>query len=120
MVKNKKLFDEHEIAGNPDYKITNKKAKWKICLGVLLIIFVTTITIYSAKKLIQQKQEMEQIDEIIASIQAEIFIKQCQLDKMYCCGYKDEESCNKWLEKGCVESNGTPAINCTTIFEKTE
>lgn len=120
MVKNKKLFDEHEIIGNSDYEIKIKHTKkWNIILCLLLITLATAFAIYAIEIMMQRKQEKLQIDEIISSIQSEIFIKQCQLDKMYCCGYKDENSCNKWIEKGCTEPDGSPNINCATILEKT-
>ena len=118
MVKNKKLFDEHETINISDDVIDIKRTKvWNKVLALLLIISVITFSIYIAKIMIERKREKQKIDEIIASIQSEIFIKQCQLDKMYCCGYKEQTSCDKWVEKGCTEPDGALEINCTSILE---
>ena len=119
MVKNKTLFDEHEIVANSNYEINVKRTKkWNIILCLSLIILATAFAIYTIEIMMQRKHEKQQIDEIISSIQSEIFTKQCLLDKMYCCGYKDDTSCNKWTENGCTETDGSPTINCATILEK--
>lgn len=82
----------------------------------LVAIFLLSIVSYISIGIIQREQERQRIDEIVNSIQNEIFLKQCHLDKMYCCGYKDKEACEKWHKANCSEENGSLEINCDVKF----
>ena len=102
----KKFIDEHE---NMEPVIFKKKSRTAL---VILLIIAFAIVICVSIGIMRRERERQKIDEIVNSIQNEIYLKQCNLDKMYCCGYKDKEACKKWIDANCTEENGSLEINC--------
>ena len=102
----KKIVDEHE---NMEPVYFQRKGHLVLYTIIILSIF---ITVYIGTGIIKREHEKQRINDIINSIQNEIYIKQCHLDKMYCCGYKDKEACKKWTDANCTEEDGSLKINC--------
>lgn len=101
----KKIIDEHENMEPIVCKTNN-------FLMIIFILIATTIIAYITYAAIQNEKEKQKIDKIVLSIQNEIYLKQCNLDKMYCCGYKDKNACENWVKAECTESDGSLEINC--------
>ncbi len=112
MPKKKKIIDEHE---NMEPVVVCRSNNF---LMVIFILIAVCIVSYITVNAIQNEREKQKIDEIVSSIQNEIYLKQCNLDKMYCCGYKDQKACDNWVEAGCTESDGSLEINCSSILEE--
>jgi hypothetical protein len=83
----------------------------KILTNFLFILCISLI-LYITFSIISQNKEQRKIDNLVSEIQNDIFIKQCALDKMYCCKYKDKVACDKWVEANCIEKDGSLQINC--------
>ena len=80
MKKNNRIIDEHE-----EMVALPQSGNWKnnivmVALIILAVIFIALITVGIIKK----EREKQKIDAIVSSIQNEIYVKQCNLDKMYC------------------------------------
>ncbi len=103
----KKISDEHE---NMEPVFSNKKIKFIVISSIIATIVLVCVVI----GIIKEKRKRQRIEEIIASIQNEIYLKQCYLDKMYCCEYKDKDACEKWINASCTEEDGSLEINCNT------
>lgn len=111
MKKNNRIIDEHE-----EMVALQQSGNWKnnivmVALIILAVVFIALITVGIIKK----EREKQKIDAIVSSIQNEIYVKQCNLDKMYCCGYKDKSACEKWAEASCSEPDGSLEINCKDL-----
>ena len=106
----RKTVDEHE---NMEPIFSQKKSS--IALFIIFAVAIA-IVIYISVGVIKQERERKKIDEIVSSIQNEIFLKQCHLDKVYCCGYKNKDACKKWAEANCSEENGSLKIDCNIKF----
>ena len=106
----RKIVDEHE---NMEPVFLKKKVS---VLASLVLLCVVTIVAFIAVNIMRRDRERKRIDEIVSSIQNEIYLKQCHLDKMYCCGYKDKDACEKWHRENCSEEDGSLEINCNIKF----
>ena len=106
----KKIIDENE---NMEPIISKKSGNFVVWALITLAIIVI---VYISLGIIKRERERKRIDEIVTSIQNEIYLKQCHLDKMYCCGYKDKEACEKWKNANCSEEDGSNEINCNIKF----
>lgn len=85
----------------------------KVLTNFLLILCIGLI-LYITFNIIGRAKERRQVNELVSSIQAEIFVKQCNLNKMYCCNYRDKGACDKWAENNCVEKDGSMEIDCSS------
>ena len=101
-----KIVDEHE---NMAPVFSQKKSS---VIVILLLICAVSVISYISIGIVKRERERQRIDEIVSSIQNEIYQKQCHLDKVYCCGYKDKDACEKWVKSNCTEENGALEINC--------
>lgn len=106
----KKIVDEHE---NMEPVCLQKKGN---IVMILLIVLAIIVVAYISICVLKKERERQRIDAIVSSIQNEIYLKQCHLDKMYCCGYKDKEACEKWIAANCTEEDGSQQINCNVKF----
>ena len=106
MPKIKKIVDEHE-----NMEPVNVCRPGNFTMIVLILVAVVILS-YLSFQIIKREQEKRKIDEIVSSIQNEIYVKQCNLDKMYCCGYKDQNACDNWVKANCTEPDGSLEINC--------
>ncbi len=107
MPKSKKIIiDEHE---NMEPVYLQKKGRFVMYTVIVLGILIVSCI---GAGIVKREHEKQRINDIINSIQNEIYIKQCNLDKMYCCGYKDKEACKKWTDANCTEDDGSLKINC--------
>lgn len=84
-------------------------------LTKFLLILCIVLILYITFNIINRAKERREVDLLVSEIQNEIFIKQCNLNKMYCCSYKDSVACDKWVENNCLESDGALEINCSNI-----
>ena len=105
----KKIIDEHE---NMEPVYLQKRNSWSVYAVIIFGIFVVA---YIGIGIIKREHEKQRINNIINSIQNEIYIKQCYLDKMYCCAYKDKEACRKWVDASCTEDDGSLEIKCEKL-----
>jgi hypothetical protein len=83
----------------------------RIAASVAFLGAATTIAYVSVSR-IRAKEEQERIDRQIEDIKEEIFVRQCRLDKIYCCSNRSEEACARWTEQNCREDDGTEQIAC--------
>lgn len=84
----------------------------KVLTNFLLILCIGLI-LYITFNIVSRARERRQVNQLVSEIQTEIFIKQCNLNKMYCCNYRDKSACDKWAENNCIESDGSLEINCS-------
>ncbi len=108
-IKNK-VVDEHE---NMEPVFSQRKNN--IIVMIFIIISIIGV-VYISIGIVKRERERQRIDEIVNSIQNEIYLKQCHLDKVYCCGYKDKDACERWAKSNCSEENGSLQINCDMKF----
>ncbi len=108
MVKRMSLEDEIK----EQRFIANKK------LTNFLLILCIILVAYITYNIIQKSNEQKRVDLLLNQIQNELYLKQCNLNKMYCCNYKDQNACDKWVENNCVESDGSLQINCKNTLTK--
>ncbi len=109
MARKKVVMDEHE-----SMEAIQQIRKISI-LSIVLFITVCLFGIYILFINIKENKERKKFDEIVANIQNEIFLKQCHLNKIYCCAYKDKQSCKKWEQDSCSEADGSLKIDCKDI-----
>ncbi|MBR1544903.1 MAG: hypothetical protein IJ638_03095 [Alphaproteobacteria bacterium] len=108
--KVKKVVDEHE---NMEPVFSQRRNN---VIMILFIAFAIFVVAYISIGIVKRERERQRIDAIVSSIQNEIYLKQCHLDKMYCCGYKDKDACEKWAKANCSEEDGSLEINCNVKF----
>jgi hypothetical protein len=90
-------------------------------VAVLLAVFVAYFAVSVARRASdrrRQAQERLKIDLEIEEIKGEIFIRQCNLEHMYCCHYNRKEACAKWKGAGCREAGGAGEIDCAVSAGK--
>ncbi len=109
MVRKKKIIiDEHEMIEETPIK----KTHFKFAISYVFAMFLLIVMSYMSFNYLKSQRERKRIDEIVVSIQNEIYLKQCMLDKLYCCEYKDVDACDKWVANNCLEEDGSPEMNC--------
>ena len=58
------------------------------------------------------REEQKLIDAEIGKIKSEIMVRQCRLDRIYCCRRGDDVACARWNESGCRGEDGSAEIGC--------
>ncbi|MDR2098484.1 MAG: hypothetical protein LBO78_00465 [Rickettsiales bacterium] len=82
---------------------------------ILLVLFAAYFASTMVRRMSERRKLAEErlkIDREIEEIKDEIFVRQCNLERMYCCHYNRKEACAKWKEAGCRETGGGSDIDC--------
>ncbi|MDR1476606.1 MAG: hypothetical protein LBI17_00575 [Rickettsiales bacterium] len=60
----------------------------------------------------RMKEEQKRVDAEVEKIKGEITVRQCRIDRIYCCRRNDREACARWSDSGCLTDSGSPDIDC--------
>jgi hypothetical protein len=83
----------------------------RMAAGAASLAAATLIAYFSVGQM-RMKAAQKRIDAQIAEIKDEIFVRQCRLDKIYCCGGKGDDACANWAKQNCREDDGSYQIAC--------
>ncbi|MDR1476574.1 MAG: hypothetical protein LBI17_00395 [Rickettsiales bacterium] len=94
-----------------DVSLFGKITLGRTVAGAAFLAAATLIAYVSISQM-RMSEEQKRIDAQISEIKNEIFVRQCRLDKIYCCSGRGDDACARWSEQNCREDDGLDQIAC--------